>query len=101
MKLAWCMTLNKAQGQTLCRVAIYLFTQVFSHGQLYVGLSRSGSSKDVKVLVEETDAQGRYAQQADVDEGVYTYNVVWPEALLKTNDTNQEDSCMATPHTSL
>ena len=92
VKLAWCMTLNKAQGQTLVRVAIYLFTQVFSHGQLYVGLSRAGSSKDVKVLVEETDAQGRYDQQDDIDEGVYTDNVVWPEALLQKNTATLPDS---------
>ena len=91
VKLAWCMTLNKAQGQTLCRVAMYLFTQVDSHGQLYVGLSRAGSSKDVKVLVEETDAQGRYDQQEGIDEGVYTNNVVWPEALLQTNIADRAD----------
>ena len=95
VKLAWRMTVNKAQGQTLVRVAIYLFTQVFSHGQLYVGLSRAGSSKDVKVLVEETDAQGRYDQQDDIDEGVYTDNVVWPEALLQQAKATIADSRIA------
>ena len=58
VKLAWCMTLNKAQGQTLKLVSLFLSTPVFSHGQLYVGLSRAGSSKSVKVLVEEHEAQG-------------------------------------------
>ena len=34
------MTINKAQGATLTRVGIFLNDPVFSHGQLYVALSR-------------------------------------------------------------
>ena len=34
------MTTNKAQGQTLEFVGIYLPDHIFSHGQLYVTLSR-------------------------------------------------------------
>lgn len=37
---AFAMTINKSQGQTLERVGLYLMKQVFSHGQLYVGMSR-------------------------------------------------------------
>ena len=36
------MTINKAQGQTYKRVGLWLLTPVFSHGQLYVALSRVG-----------------------------------------------------------
>ena len=82
VKLAWCMTFNKAQGQSLKQASLCLSTPVFSHGQLYVGLSRAGSSKSVKVLVEEHESQGYYEGQADVPDGVYTDNVVWKEALL-------------------
>jgi len=82
VKLAWCMTFNKAQGQTLKLAGLFLSTPVFSHGQLYVGLSRAGSSKSVKVLVEEHESRGYYEGQADVPDGVYTDNVVWKEALL-------------------
>ena len=39
---AFAMTINKAQGQTLQRVGIYLDTPCFSHGQLYVAASRVG-----------------------------------------------------------
>ena len=36
VKLAWAMTINKAQGQSLGRAAIILPEPVFAHGQLYV-----------------------------------------------------------------
>ena len=41
-RAAFAMTINKAQGQTLQRVGIYLDTPCFSHGQLYVAASRVG-----------------------------------------------------------
>ena len=85
VKLAWCMTLNKAQGQTLKQVGLYLPKPVFSHGQLYVGLSRAGSSLAVRVVVVDNDGQGIYEGHPTVRDGVYIANVVWQEALLQPN----------------
>lgn len=42
VKLAFAMTINKAQGQTLKVVGLNLTKPCFSHGQLYVGCSRVG-----------------------------------------------------------
>lgn len=51
IKLAYAITINKAQGQSLERVGLYLDNQVFSHGQLYVALSRATSPDNVAILI--------------------------------------------------
>lgn len=53
IKLAYAMTINKSQGQSMNRVGLFLQNQVFSHGQLYVALSRATSPDRVSVLLPE------------------------------------------------
>lgn len=71
---AFAMTINKAQGQTFERVGIYLSSPVFSHGQLYVALSRSKNPNFVKVFIEKMDGQG-----CKSNECWFTKNVVFKE----------------------
>ena len=53
VKLSYSMTANKAQGQTLAKVGIYIAREFFSHGQLYVAMSRVGDANCVKILFKK------------------------------------------------
>ncbi|XP_022859212.1 ATP-dependent DNA helicase PIF1-like [Olea europaea var. sylvestris] len=55
IKPCFAMTINKAQGQTLDFVGLYLPKPVFSHGQLYVALSRAKITRSIKVLLKPTN----------------------------------------------
>ncbi|XP_074313506.1 ATP-dependent DNA helicase PIF1-like [Silene latifolia] len=50
LKLSFAMTINKCQGQTLSQVAVYLPRPCFSHGQLYVALSRARKASQITVF---------------------------------------------------
>lgn len=52
VRLSFTMTINKSQGQTIPNVGIYLSEPVFSHGQLYIGLSRGVSRSTTRILAK-------------------------------------------------
>ena len=70
VRLAFAMTINKSQGQSVEHVGINLQTSVFSHGQLYVAFSRCTSPLNISVLLPEQSQKSRR-----------TLNVVYKEVF--------------------
>ena len=96
VKVCFAITSNKSQGQTLDRVGIYLGkNQFFSHGQLYVALSRSRSPKAISIFVSRDDPaiKGKKTSNPKLIKNSkkvinvppptedFMRNVVYPEAL--------------------
>jgi ATP-dependent DNA helicase PIF1 len=80
--LAYYLTLNRAQGQSLDRAGLYLPKSVFSHGHLYVGCSRCGDPDNVFVYADQNEFDN---VKEHLTEGkTYTRNVVYPEIFSTT-----------------
>ena len=67
--LAFSMTINKPQGQSVKNVGLDLRTSVFSHGQLYVALSQCTSGNRIKIILPDNNQDQK------------TSNIVYQEIL--------------------
>ena len=65
IRLAFAITINKAQGQSLELCDLYLYTDCFSHGPLYVACFRVGNPDNLFIYTETGT----------------TKNIVYPQVL--------------------
>lgn len=77
LQICYAMTINKAQGQSLEKVGLFLPKTVFTHGKFYVAISRVTSPQGLKIFIDDETGQPTNVTQ----------NVVYKEifyALPKT-----------------
>ncbi|KAL0745140.1 hypothetical protein Bca101_100997 [Brassica carinata] len=77
--VTFAIQINKIQGQTLQRVGLFLPKPVFSHGQLYVAVSRVTSRDGLRILI--TDEKGIPQKK--------TLNVVFKVLNCQTDTTRR------------
>lgn len=70
VSLAFAMTINKVQGQSFHTVGIDLHKPTFTHGQLYVALSRGWSASSIKCIIDPRNMSHQ------------TTNIVFKEVVL-------------------
>jgi hypothetical protein len=71
IRLCFAMTVNKSQGQSFNFVGVDLRIPVFTHGQLYVALSRITDIGGLSLLLPQNG-------------GAVTTNIIYPEVLLQS-----------------
>ena len=78
IRSCFALTSNKCQGQSYKRVGIYMKKEFFSHGQLYVAMSRVRHPDCLSIFKDKSSNQD------------YMKNVVFKEILSKTNATSKD-----------
>ena len=74
------MTISKSQGQTLPgNVSVYLKEPVFSHGALYVAMSRVVNPRHLRIFLRRNADRNKY----------YTKNVVYKTLLQEMKRQQQ------------
>ncbi len=77
LRLAYAMTYNKSQSQTLQKVLLDVICPPFMHGHLYVAMSRVRNAKNIKLFLKTENI----VKHEDRDIPAIT-NVVYQEILL-------------------
>ena len=77
LKIAFALTINRAQGQSAIKCGILLPKNVWTHGQIYVAFSRCGNPNNVFVWAEQSQFK-----DYDLEDGKkYVKNVVYREVI--------------------
>lgn len=75
IRLAFALTVNKSQGQTIKKVAFLVDSPLFSHGHLYTAMSRVNNRNNFKIMVESTNHKNKI--------NFFVNNIVYKEILTK------------------
>jgi len=83
LRLAYCMTYNKSQSQTLRKVLVDTTGEPFAHGHLYVAMSRNRNFDEIRLYIPETHTHpdGRWINGVEADMPIVK-NIVYKSVLL-------------------
>ena len=82
---AFAMTISKSQGQTIPNnVSVLLKYPIFSHGSLYVAMSRVTDPKKLKLFLPNRSLPKEHK--------TYTKNVVYKDLLIKIKEQRNENA---------
>ena len=88
IRVAFSTTINKAQGQTLKAVGVWLPEPVFSHGQFYVAGSRVGAPRKINYALKQSDPQRPYCTKNIVYKEVFSGQ---GQAAMETQEEEEEE----------
>ncbi|KAL8459296.1 hypothetical protein ACS0TY_036694 [Phlomoides rotata] len=57
--VSYALSINKSQGQSLKNVDLLLKKSIFSHGQLYVAISRVTNREGLKILLCDDNGESK------------------------------------------
>ena len=77
LKIAFALTINRAQGQSAQKCGILLPRNIWTHGQIYVAFSRCGNPNNVYVWTEQSQFKDYKLQPGKT----YIKNVVYREVI--------------------
>ena len=80
LRLAYAMTYNKSQSQTLSKVLLDITTPPFSHGQLYVALSRVRDCNNIMMYLTEEQLIINDTHTTGFMPSIY--NIVYQDVLI-------------------
>ena len=77
IKIAFALTINRAQGQSVTTCGILLPKNVWTHGQIYVAFSRCGNPNNVHVWAEQSQFKDYKLDPSKI----YVKNIVYREVI--------------------
>ena len=88
LRVCYALTINKSQGQTLTKIGLDLRTDVFTHGQLYVALSRAQKRSSIMCLTLPARLRGALNRTA------FVANITFPAFVNAAADSESESPPM-------
>jgi hypothetical protein len=83
LRLAYSMTYNKSQSQTLSKVLLDVTEEPFMHGHLYVAASRVRQANKIKLFIKEENVLSDTEYLTNNNKNIpVIHNVVYQEILL-------------------